>query len=69
MLTYILQKFGTVYDAEIKHRDDTAVHKSCFNPEDKRDVLSIHVRGKRRNVTCHLFKNGKGTFGVRDREE
>ncbi|CAG8359075.1 unnamed protein product [Penicillium salamii] len=69
MLTYILQKFGTVYNAEIKHRGDTAIHQSCFYPEHKRKVLAIKVKGKNRIVTCHLFGDGRGTLNIRDREE
>ncbi|CAG7969414.1 unnamed protein product [Penicillium nalgiovense] len=69
------QKFGSIATAELTVWNTTSmnnnpVHRSCFNPQDERLVLTFivtAVSGEKRK--CHVFETGKGTRCVGDIEQ
>ncbi|WPG98697.1 Hypothetical protein R9X50_00149100 [Acrodontium crateriforme] len=67
-----LQKVGEIEWITIKTRgNDSPVHKSQTNPEDKEDVISVRIQPKDGSRACthHVYANGTGTMNIGDKRE
>ncbi|KAG6001483.1 hypothetical protein E4U21_004291 [Claviceps maximensis] len=68
----VVKKVGEVESATIKTRgNESPVHKSHLNPQDKDDIISVRIQPKDGSpaYTHHVYANGTGTFKKGDKRE
>lgn len=52
-----------------REKNGDPVHRSAYNPDDKRPVVTARVVGKLATRVCHIFLNGTGSGFLGDIEE
>ncbi|CAI7582937.1 unnamed protein product [Penicillium glandicola] len=64
------QKLGPIASADLLYRNDNPIHQSEYNRNDTRDILTFMVTPVSGNEKmCHVFRNGRGTSCMNDREQ